>query len=172
MRWIVWLSGLILSACSSVIVADRPEIEKNARWMLLPFMNHTETPQAGLRAEAIAENALRVGASVDMTRYPSTTATETLFENTDRKQFDDAMDKASKGNYKYALAGSVEEWRYKVGVDGEPAVGITIQVIDVASKKVIWTASGGKTGWSRESLTGVAQDLINELLDPVQIALH
>lgn len=172
MRWIGWLGVLLLSACSSVIVGDRPEIEKNARWALLPFVNHTETPQAGSRAESISASVLRVGGSVDMTYYPSKLATETLFENIERKQLDDALEWASKGNFKYALTGSVEEWRYKVGVDGEPAVGVTIQVIDVATKKIIWTASGGKTGWSRESLTGVAQDLINELLDPVQIALH
>ncbi len=172
MRWIGWLGVLLLSACSSVMVGDQPVLEKKARWALLPFVNHTETPQAGSRAESIAESVLRVGGSVDMTHFPSEMATETLFENAERKQFDKALEWAIKGNYKYALAGSVEEWRYKVGVDGEPAVGVTIQVIDVATKKVIWTASGGKTGWSRESLTGVAQDLINDLLDPVQIALH
>ena len=63
--------------------------------------------------------------------------------------------------------GSVEEWRYKVGVDGEPAVGITLQLIDLPSGAVIWTASGSKTGWSREGLTATAQKLLVELTAPL-----
>jgi polysaccharide biosynthesis protein PelC len=34
-------------------------LEAGARWVILPLANHTETPQAGLRAEVILESLLR-----------------------------------------------------------------------------------------------------------------
>lgn len=172
MRWLLWVFVLCLSACTSVVIADRPDVEKGASWTILPFMNHTETPQAGLRAEYIVENILRAGGLHNLSRYPSTLVQEeSLFENTERKQVDKALEWASKNGHKYAVLGTVEEWRYKVGVDGEPAVGLGIQVVDVATRKVIWAATGGKTGWSREALSAVAHKLIEELLDPVLIVI-
>ena len=65
---------------------------------------------------------------------------------------------------RYALLGAVDEWRYKVGVDGEPAAGVTLRIIDVASGDTLWTGAGGKSGWSREALSAVAQKLIRDLL--------
>jgi nucleotide-binding universal stress UspA family protein len=100
-------------------------------------------------------------------RYPANLNNESLFEPLDRKQFDAALAWARGAGARYAVAGAVDEWRYKVGIDGEPAVGLTLQVIDVASGDVLWSGAGGKTGWSREALSGVAQKLIRQLLLPV-----
>ncbi|MFY9261306.1 MAG: penicillin-binding protein activator LpoB [Gallionella sp.] len=172
MRWIIILWFVCLAGCSTVEVGPSPTLVANAEWVILPFVNYTETPQAGLRAEAIAENVLRAAGKLNMQRYPNNLLTETLFESMDRKQLDAALLWARKEKRQYALTGSVSEWRYKVGVDGEPAVGMTLQVIDVASGEVLWAATGGRTGWSRESLSGVAQKLIDELLAPIQQAVH
>ena len=157
----------VLAGCSTVDVGRAPMLEAGAQWGLLPFANHTETPQAGLRAEAIAENVLRAHGVRNIRHYPAALNTETLFEPMDRKQLDAALEWARAENLKYALTGSVDEWRYKVGIDGEPAVGMTLQLIDVASGDVIWAASGGKSGWSREALAAVAQKLSRTLLSPV-----
>lgn len=157
----------VLSACSTVDIGPAPVLEANAQWALLPFANHTETPQAGLRAEAISENVLRANGFANLRHYPSALNNETLFEPMDRKQLDAALEWARGENLKYALTGTVDEWRYKVGIDGEPAVGMTLQLIDVASGNVVWAASGGKSGWSREALSAVAQKLSRQLLSPV-----
>jgi hypothetical protein len=77
---------------------------------------------------------------------------------------DAAMVWARDHEVRYALAGSVEEWRYKVGVDGEPAAGVTLRIIDVPSGKTLWSGSGAQSGWSREALSAVAQKLIRKLL--------
>lgn len=172
MRSIIILWAIFLAGCSTVEVGQPPALTPNASWVILPFVNYTETPQAGLRVEAIAENVLRAAGKLNMQRYPNNLVTETLFESMDRKQLDAALIWARKEKRLYALTGSVSEWRYKVGVDGEPAVGITLQVIDVASGEVLWAATGGRTGWSRESLSGVAQKLIDELLEPIQKVVH
>jgi starvation-inducible outer membrane lipoprotein len=50
---------LLLTACSTLDRGTPPELERQATWVVLPFANHTETPLAGNRAEAIAEALLR-----------------------------------------------------------------------------------------------------------------
>lgn len=169
MRLLTTLLALLalLAGCSTIDVGRAPALAADAQWAVLPFANHTETPQAGLRAEAIAENLLRGQGAQKLKRYPAAIATETLFEPMDRKQADAALVWARGAGVRYALTGSVDEWRYKVGVDGEPAAGVTLQVIDVASGDVLWSAAGGATGWSREALSAVAQKLMRRLLAPI-----
>ena len=160
-------ASLLLSGCSTILTGAPPVLDRQAKWAVLPFVNQTETPQAGLRAESIAENLLHAQGIRDLKRYPSNLNTETLFEPMDRKQYDAGLAWARGEGIKYALTGSVDEWRYKVGIDGEPAAGVALQAVDVTSGKILWTASGGSTGWSRESLSGVAQKLIGKLIAPL-----
>ena len=157
----------LASACTTVSVQPAPALAANASWALLPIMNFTETPQSGLRAEALLESLLRTGGVTNLKRYPANLNTESLFEPLERKAIELSLAWARNENFRYAMTGSVEEWRYKVGVDGEPAVGITLQLIDLPSGAVIWTASGSKTGWSREGLSAIAQKLLVELIAPL-----
>ena len=71
---------------------------------------------------------------------------------------------ARQAGARYALTGSVDEWRYKVGVDGEAAVGVVLSIVDVESGRAVWSGSGAQSGWSREALSGVAQRLLRRLL--------
>lgn len=162
--------AMAVTACSTTDIGRAPALPADAQWALLPFANHTETPQAGLRAEAIAENVLRARGVANLRRYPASLNNETLFEPMDRKQMDAALEWARSENLSYALTGTVDEWRYKVGIDGEPAVGLTLQLVEVSSGKVIWAAAGGKSGWSREALSAVAQKLSRTLLAPLTAA--
>jgi len=141
-----------------------PPIERNAKWVMLPVLNHTEVPQAGLRAEAITEGLLRAYGVADLTRYPATLNQDTLLQPSERKVLDEADKWARSYGARYAIYGAVDEWRYKVGIDGEPAVGVALHIIDLQSNVVVWSGVGGKSGWSRESLSGVAQKLIRGLL--------
>lgn len=162
----ILLAGLILllGACSTLDASKAPELDRQAQWVVLPFANHTETPLAGSRAEAISESLLRSLASAKVKRYPSNLQQEALFEAGERKQQEEALAWARQQGARYALAGAVDEWRYKVGVDGEPAAGVALQIIDVASGETLWSGAGGKSGWSREALSAVAQQLIRSLL--------
>ena len=147
-----------------------PAIERGAKWVMLPVLNHTEVPQAGMRAEAITEGLLRAHGVNDLTRYPATLNADTLFEPSERKIMVEAEKWARTQGARYAIYGAVDEWRYKVGIDGEPAVGVALHIMDLQSNNVVWSGVGGKSGWSRESLSGVAQKLIRQLLAtaPVQ----
>jgi TolB-like protein len=157
---------LLATACSTVDVASRAPVEANARWAVLPFANYTETPQAGSRAASIVEAVLRTHGFTDLQRAPQPSV-ETLFDASDAQGADKALAWARGAGVRYALTGTVSEWRYKVGVDGEPAVGLTLSLLDVASGKVIWSAAGGRSGWSREALSAVAQKLARDLTAPL-----
>jgi hypothetical protein len=163
-----WLRALCLSLLvGGCTVVDRVRVsapEPNVRWALLPIANHTETPQAGARCEAITEAVLRTMGFTDLERYPAELGADALLDPAERKLAEQAMAWAKTREARYAITGSVEEWRYKVGVDGEPAVGVTLSVLDLKTGRVIYSASGGKTGWSREAVSAVAQKLVKEML--------
>lgn len=158
----LWLAG-----CAVTDVGRAPQMSPGDTVAVLPIVNYTETPQAGLRAEAIAESLLKTGGVANLKRYPAALNPETLFEPAERESVTKALDWARTERARYALTGAVQEWRYKVGVDGEPAVGISLQLIDVATGQVVWSATGSNAGWSRESLSGVAQKLLRRLLAPL-----
>ena len=156
--------AVLLSACSTLEHGAAPQLERQATWAVLPFANHTETPLAGSRAEAIAAAVLHAQGIGSVRRAPDAAVQEALFSAADNSRQEDALAWARDNRIRYALAGAVEEWRYKVGVDGEPAAGVTLQIIDVQTGELLWSGTGGKSGWSREALSAVAQQLIRKLL--------
>lgn len=159
------LATALLAACAQIDVSPSAALEPAGRWAVLPFANNTETPLAGSRAEAIAEALLRARGVAEVHRYPAALQQEALFDAGDRKAQEAALEWAKKDGARYALAGHVDEWRYKVGVDGEPAVGVALSVIDVKTGQTVWSGVGGRSGWSREALAAVAQKLMRELLE-------
>lgn len=162
------LATLLLAACSTTSsvsnLANGGSLDAGAKWALLPLTNHTDTPQAALAAEAIAEHQLRLRGVANIVRYPATLSRDSLFEPSERRVVDEAQKWAREQGARYGLQGAVEEWRYKVGIDGEPAVGVTLQVIDLSNGAVVWSASGAKSGWSREALSVVAHKVMDGLL--------
>lgn len=153
-----------LMACSTVDHGKAPSLERGASWVVLPFANHTETPLAGNRAEAVALALLQAQNVGTVQRYPGHVQQESLFDGSENKRQEEALAWAREQNVRYALTGAVDEWRYKVGVDGEPAAGVTLQIIEVSTGQTVWSGTGGKSGWSREALSSVAQKLIRQLL--------
>lgn len=162
---ILMLAALAAAGCATTDTGgSAASIERNVPWVMLPVLNHTEVPQAGLRAEAITYGLLRARGVNSLSRYPANMSQDTLLMPAERKVFDEAEKWARSQGAKYAVYGAVDEWRYKVGIDGEPAVGVTLHIRDLESNQVVWSGVGGKSGWSRESLAGVAQKLIRDLL--------
>ncbi|WP_207005285.1 penicillin-binding protein activator LpoB [Trinickia mobilis] len=163
----VLVAGGTLAGCSVVDRSQAPAFSARDSWAVLPFANNTETPQAGQRAASIAQSLMTSYGYANLVRYPASGGDETLFDPAKPDQQQTALEWARRQNVRYALAGAVNEWRYKVGVDGEPAVGLTFDVLDVETGKVVWSSSGSRTGWSRDAVSGVAQKLERELLGPL-----
>jgi TolB-like protein len=161
------LTALLAAACGTLDLAPAPRLDKSAKWGVLPLANHTETPGAGQRAAAVVDGVLRAHGFADVARAPASLAGDALFEPADAAAQDKALAWARSAGLRYALTGTVTEWRYKVGVDGEPAVGLALQVIDVQSGAPLWSATGARSGWSREALAAVAQKLVRDLVAPL-----
>lgn len=158
----------LLGGCAVQEVQRGVVLDTHARWALLPIINHAETPQAGERVQAILATLLRVRGVTDAQEYAaqqkSDGETEGLPELDERRRFDEALNWAKAQGMTYGVTGSVEEWRYKSGADGEPAAGLSLQVIDITTGRVLWSATGARTGWGRESVSGTAQKLLKDLL--------
>ncbi|HXN40920.1 MAG TPA: hypothetical protein VN918_03965, partial [Myxococcaceae bacterium] len=82
----------------------------------------------------------------------------------EQRRFEDSLAWARTKGFVYGLTGTVEEWTYRTGLDGDAAVGLTLQVIEMESGRVVWSASGSRSGWGRETLSGVAHKLMDSLL--------
>jgi TolB-like protein len=163
-------AALLLAACATTdVTTSSPPLERGAKWALLPMVNHTDVPQAGLRAEAITEALLRSLGVAELARYPVNLNPDAVFEPAERKVADAAQKWAKESGARYAVSGAVDEWRYKVGIDGEPAVGVALQITDLQSGAVVWSGVGAKSGWSREALAAVAQKLVRDLLSTAKI---
>ena len=86
-----------------------------------------------------------------------------------RRRLEASLTRARTAGFLYGVTGSVEEWRYRSGIDGEPAIGLTVEVIDIATGKVLWSGTGSRAGWGREVLTGTAQKLLSSILQEMEM---
>jgi TolB-like protein len=169
---LIWLAAALLAGCASTSSTTGTEpLDPQARWALLPMVNNTETPQAALSAESIVEHHLLVRGLPRLQHYPAALTRDSLFEPTERKLGEEALKWAREQGVRYAVSGSVEEWRYKVGLDGEPVAALTLRVTEVESGRVVWSASGSRSGWSRDGLSAVGHQLVGELLAGMRLAV-
>jgi TolB-like protein len=168
--WLV-LCLMALTGCATSIQSSamHAALDPSAKWALLPIANNTDTPQAGLSAEALVEHQLRWRGIGNLQHYPAKLSRDSLFEPTERKVTEEAQQWARDQGVRFAVLGSVQEWRYKVGIDGEPAVGMALRVLDLSTGEVVWSASGAKSGWSREALSAVAQAVLADMLNTISL---
>ncbi len=181
----------LLSACSVDQIYHNKALDNKANWVLLPIVNRSQTPQAGERVEAILVSLLRSRGITHITHYPKTPQSQILMMLDDQTRYNKALKWASTQQFRYAITGTVEEWRYKAGLDGEPAVGVTLQVIDLRQHKkapaskiaaivasgqetlpVLWSATGARTGWGSEGIAATTQKLLNKLLNGMVFIQH
>nr|WP_100548385.1 MULTISPECIES: penicillin-binding protein activator LpoB [unclassified Pseudomonas] len=152
----------LATGCSSFTRESGQTLPRNASWGVAPLVNYAQTPQAGERAEQILISIL-AEEGVRPLMYPQPPRQDLLLQD-DRERQIQALDWARQQRLAYVITGSVEEWQYKNGLDGEPAVGVSLQVLEPATGRVVWSSSGARAGWSRESLAGAAQKVLRELV--------
>ena len=163
---ILLLVAAILSGCTTLKQTELGNtIPVDKEWALLPFINNTETPYAAERAEAITQALLYAGGVQKVTMVPAELKEEELLPDRGIKRYQQGLEWARKQGILYAITGTVTEWRYKVGLDGEPVVGMTLLIMELPEGKVLWSASAGRSGWSRDAVSSVAQQLLQSLVD-------
>ncbi|MFO7705370.1 MAG: penicillin-binding protein activator LpoB [Halopseudomonas sp.] len=161
------LALTLVTGCSTFTSKSGDTLPRDADWGLVPLVNYSQTPQAGERSEQILLSVLNQR-GLQPVVYPKTEQEATMLFD-DSARLTAAMEWARRQGFDYVISGSVEEWQYKSGLDGEPAVGISLQILEPATGRVVWTNSGARAGWSRESLSGSAQKVLRELTDDLRL---
>ncbi|TDQ37892.1 penicillin-binding protein activator LpoB [Thiopseudomonas denitrificans] len=156
-----------LSACSTLDVGKNPRLDDLTSIAVVPMVNYTETPDAGQRATSIAQSILHQKGFTGLFTYQQERTGNVLIMDSVELSAAEGLKWARNTGASYALTGAVEEWRYKVGVDGEPVAGLTFNLVDLNSGKTVWSATGSRSGWSRSGVSGVSQKLTNQLLAPL-----
>lgn len=167
----ILLAGLLLAGCVTLNQGGRP-VSYQESWALLPFVNNTETPYAAERAEAVTAALLHARGiqRLERTQAEAPKGDDHLGAERGELRQKAALEAAKQKKVRYALAGTVNEWRYKVGLDGEPVAGFTLQVIELPEGKVVWSGAAGKSGWSRDAVSAVAQQVLNQLIGEIRVA--
>lgn len=161
----------LLAACSVIDVQKGTRLSSSGPWLILPFQNYSKTPRAGEQVEEMLAALLRIRGVPNIEMYQQQDEVKDGWpEFNDRKRQETALSSAIKDHVSYAVTGSVDEWQYKLGVGSEPAVGLTIRIIEIPTGKVIWSATGARTGWSTESLSGTGQKLLKDLISSLEVS--
>ena len=162
LAFLITLFGFILYSCStSVNSYQSSNLSKKDSFIVLPFENNTETPLAGLRASKIAEGVLiSHGFNIKGKIYKQ--------KEYKAEEIQKLIEDAKREGYRYAVIGTVNEWRYKTGIDGEPAVNFTMKIVDLNTDKAVWSGVASKSGMGYSSIGTLAQDLFNELIENIK----
>ncbi len=152
---------LLLAGCSSVtLTTSDAKLDKTRVMAVDSFANYTEVPMAGYRAAAMVDAALLNRGYTSKTIYTSPNE-EYLKPNA---PLSDRLDRARKISADYLMSGEVIEWRYKTGIDGEPAVSLVIRVYDVNTGAIVYSATASKSGFGYSSVGVAAQDVITSMI--------
>lgn len=118
------------------------------------FKNYTDTPQAGERAANLFEGILSAKGYRTFNRVDDA-----------ERSLSQMRAQARSMHAPYLLTGGVSEWRYKTGIDGEPAVSLQVKLVDTATGRVVWSAAGSRNDWGNASIGTTAQELFNDFLE-------
>lgn len=160
-------SILLLSGCSNLVVATQEklppvykdinethQIKQDIPVSVFRLQNFTDTPMAGLRAANLLEGVLK---SKEYRVISHTSKKEYTFKK--------AAKKAKEDGSLYFIYGGVSEWRYKTGIDGEPAVSLQISMYKTKNKKLVWSATGSASDWGLASVGSTAQALLLDMVE-------
>ncbi|MED5389228.1 MAG: hypothetical protein VX793_10280 [Pseudomonadota bacterium] len=158
---------MVLAGCTHVRSSQDVSLQADGTWLVLPLVNRTGTPQAGLRAAAIVESVLYRHGAARVDSYPETGNDGLLFEASSPASRDKMDRWVQSQSAQYVVSGVVHEWRYKTGVDGEPAVGVMLEIRELPSGNIVYSGTGARAGWARSSLSQTGQKVIDKLLSAV-----
>ncbi|MDA8382930.1 MAG: penicillin-binding protein activator LpoB [Betaproteobacteria bacterium] len=164
------LALLGLGGCASTRLdaSPAPRLASRAVWSVAPPVNNTVTPYAAGRVQSQLAALLSAHGVQHVLLVPPSAPGGPLPIDNGTQNERAALAWASRHQARYALLGSVDEWEYKIGLDGQPAVGFTLRLVDLKTGGVVWSGAASASGGSREGLAvlsqGVLNDLINRLL--------
>ena len=170
----IMVTAALLAACTGGPTINHSPTPTNVnahqQWAVLPFENNTEMPHAGEKVSAITTSLLRSRGVRNVVQIqPTSNQKLVTTQGMRQQQVKQALRTARARHIPYAMTGTVNEWRYKAGLDGEPAVGVTLNLIDTRTGRVVWSAAASDAGWGKDSLADIAQNLIDDSLDSLPL---
>ena len=148
---------LILAGCSSTSLVSTqknlPNSNDSIKVSLFELNNYTDTPQAGKRASSIIKGILLTKGFKVSSHFDKQIS-----------NLSDAQSIAEDDSANYFIVGGVSEWRYRTGIDGEPAVSMQLSMYETNSSKLVWSATAAD-GFGNGSIGTTAQNLVEEMMD-------
>ena len=174
-RILIWLSALALLAAgcgdSRIVYVDQQSLSAKTRTVAVaPLVNLSTYPRAGLIAGQIAGVQLRMVQGFKVISMDEVLAESRLseFELEEQKDAGPHIEAAKKLGADSVLKGSVTEYRYVPGVYDRPSVGLILELMDLKSGKVVWSAaiarSGNKFRTDDLTLSQLTSELCSEVL--------
>ncbi|WP_269539436.1 hypothetical protein [Cerasicoccus fimbriatus] len=165
------LAGLMLAGCGTLTYdgGSVAHLDKNKTTILLPpFDNATNDEFAGVALTEITASALM---AKDVQ----------LYQTEDVRNRLGLPENAGDGSYsmlakevgaQYVLLGTVHEYRYKTDLDGDPAVGVTMRLVDVQDGRTVWQGTASDVGFINASVTSAAQVAAKDLVNRMPLNSH
>lgn len=148
----------------------KPHVNKGAFILVMPpFVNATDHEHAGQALTHVT------GSTLLEQRIPLVQTEEILSQTADDtapKQEVRNLQIARENKATYLLVGTVHEYRYKSDLSANPAVGITLRLVNVADGRTLWQGSSSKVGRVYASLTSTAQKTVRELVSKVPLKVE
>ncbi len=152
------MMALFFGGCATKVYnTQKVVLPKNC--VVVPFANFTQTQMAGYKVAGILEGVLKsrgYHVTKSLWDFPEQDYTLTDIKN---------IIKNTKANY--VVTGYVNEYKYKTGIDAEPAVSVTMKIYDKKLNKYIYRGTFAIVGTTYDSLGVVTQEGFNGLLDEI-----
>jgi hypothetical protein len=160
---------LLLPGCTTTVVRDgsKPHVNEGKFTLVMPpFLNATDNEHAGQALTQLTGSALlECGIPLIQTEeILNKTADETAPKQETRN-----LQIAQENKATYLLIGTVHEYRYKSDLSANPAVGITLRLVNVEDGRTLWQGSSSKVGHIYASLTSTAQKAVSDLVSKVPL---
>jgi hypothetical protein len=160
---------LLFSGCATVVHHGGPRAGAipAARVLLPPFVNATDDEHA---SRALTE---MTGSALVEAGIPLFQTEETLLKSAgDKAQGPDGRyaELARAAGATHLVIGTVHEYRYKTDLDGDPAVGITLRLVDAANGQTLWQGTSGNVGFAFASLTSAGQKAVRALVQQLPVS--
>ena len=160
------LLSLFLPACAkmNLNVSNGMVLPANTPILIGPMANHSDTPLANRQVEAMSLGILQTKGFRNLVPFPRPQSCDKLLYCPDEGITNARLIQwARRHHVTFVLTGAANEWRYKVGLDGEPAAGVTLVLLNAQTGKTVWTAVGSAIGGSRYGLNVIGQRLLTAL---------
>lgn len=156
-----------LTACGTiqVNVSNKLALPCTTKIAVGPMANNSNTPLANRQVESMLRGILQAKGFKNVVMYPRQKSCEKLLYCADEGMNSSQLAHWARQNHiAYIFGGSTNEWGYKVGLDGEPVAGISLNLVNASTGHTDWTAVGSAIGNSRTGLDVIGQRLLNTII--------